>query len=195
MFRAFQAVVYLILCHFVALSHANNLPPYPSDAMMREELRPKGDFREQVYARIALLQVAGTEESRCQSAHQFAHLFYWMNEAERQAIEDDMIDKMSALLDQDTVHGTHKCLSYVIGGIFMTIGPRAMAAVPSLERALKAAELARSAWVNPTECMGFDINFDRKLDYVLRQALVNIDGRKREKGYVLKCPKDGDPRG
>jgi hypothetical protein len=163
--------------------------------MMREELRPKGDFREQVYAGIALLQVASTEESRCRSAHEFAHLFYWMNEAERQAIDDDMISKMAALLDQYTVHGSDGCPSYVIGGIFMTIGPRAMAAVPSLERALKAAELARSAWVNPMECMGFEINADRKLDYVLRRALVNIDGRERERRYVLKCPKDGGPPG
>lgn len=126
---------------------------------------------------------------------QFAPLFSWMNAAERRAIEDDMIIKMSALLDEDTVHGTRKCVSWVISGIFMTIGRRAMAAVPSLERALKAAELERSTWVNPSECGGFEFNPDRKLDYQLRQALVNIDGREREKGYVLKCPKDGDPPG
>lgn len=190
-----------LACLMISLSlgslRADYSASWPSDANMREELRPTGDFRELVYERLAFLQVASlNDEDTCQAAHRFAHLFYWMNEAERSAIDDDMITKMSALLDQDTLLGSHKCVSYAIGGVFMTIGPRAIAAAPSLERALKAAELARSKWVVTTaECAGFEFNPDRKLDYVLRRALVNIDGRERKKGYVLKCPKDGVPPG
>jgi hypothetical protein len=105
-----------------------------------------------------------------------------------------MLAQMIALLDQDTLHGSQKCISHVLGGIFWRIGARAEAAVPALERALKSAELARSARVaTQAECEGFRFSPDRQLDYVLRQALVEIDGRARSEGDTLKCPQDGDP--
>lgn len=190
----------MTLCLILGRSHASDFTPPLTDSEMREELRPKGDFREQVYAEIALLQVAATEES-CESAYKFADLFDGMNEAEWLAIDDDMIAKMSALLDQFALRGSGGCTAYVIGGIFARLGPRAKAAVPSLERALKAAELARieafersrSTWRNPADCLILGMNFDRKLDYALRLALWYIDGREREVGYSLNCPTDGDP--
>ena len=161
----------------------------------QDRLRPPGDFRELVYERLAHLQAA-SEESSCRSAHELGNLFHSLDDAERQAIEDEMIAQMVGLLDRDTVDGGDKCVSYVIGGIFMTIGPRAEAAVDSLERALKAAELARDARVpSEAECAGFRSGSDRMLDDLLRQALVEIDGRPRADWFTLTCPKDDDQPG
>lgn len=46
----------------------SSLPP-GYEAHLREELRPKGDFRELVYAGIASLQTATGEESRCEATN------------------------------------------------------------------------------------------------------------------------------
>lgn len=198
MLRGLGQLMCLTLLLSLGPSSADDIASYPTNAMMRENLRPKGDFREQVYAGIARLQVESSEEGRCNSANRFGHLFYWMSDAEQQAIEDDMIVEMSALLDRDTANDGGGCVSYVLGNIFMTIGPRAKAAVPSLERALKAAVLARSKAVELSppktlaDCFMLGMNFDRKVDYALAQALESIDGRERE-GFILKCPMDGDP--
>lgn len=193
-YSALGIVTLLVISFALASSGARDSALPLTDAERREMLRPKGDFREQVRVGLALLQIMSLEERRCTFAHKFAHLFYWMNEGERRAIDDDMIAKLSDLLDHDTFHGTHKCLSYVIGGIFVKIGPRAVDAVPSLEQALTAAELDRSARVSTSaECAGFEFNPDRRLDNILRWALVRIDGRQRERKYALKCPPDADP--
>lgn len=171
------------------------IEPQQTKVTPGETLRPNGDFRELVYERLAHLQAATTEEESCRSAQELGNLFISIDEAERQAIEDEMIAQMIALLDGDTLDGSHKCLSYAIGGILMTLGSRAEAAVPSLERALEAAELARSTTVaSDAECAG-SLFLPGSLDYVLRQALVNIDGRERGRNYALTCPKDGDPPG
>jgi hypothetical protein len=159
------------------------------------------DDGDRIYAEIQLLQVVATEQRGCSAAYKFADLFYGMNEAGWQAIDDDLIAKMSALLDQYSALRDDGCMSFVIADIFGRLGARAKAAVPALERALKAAELARveafersrSSWRDPTDCLMLGVNFDRKADYVIRQALWSIDGREREVGYTLNCPMDGVP--
>lgn len=169
-----------------------------------------GNFRDRLYAEMALVQVATTRKSTCEAADKLAVLFSDMNEAQWLAIDDRMIAKMSALLDQSSYRLGGGCIAYVMADVFLRLGPRANAAVPALERALYIAELARDeAYERGTRTLGtpkdcllfgliFGMNFDGKLDYQLRNTLWFIDGRQRAVGHSrksIKCPRDGDPPG
>lgn len=158
------------------------------------------DARDRIHDEIARLQgTASTEQSSCDAIYEFAGLFHRMSEAERLAIDEGLIAEMSALLDQYSALPNEGCMSYVMADIFGKLGPRAKVAVPALERALKAAELARAESYERSrtfaDCLMLGMNFDRKADHVLRLALWYIDGRERKAGYTVNCPLDDAPPG
>jgi len=83
----------------------------------------EGDFRKHADALFALVILEDDERERCEIAAKLSDVLWWMNLKAPDTIEDDVIEKLSALLDRDTLFERSKCISYVVADILADMGP------------------------------------------------------------------------